>query len=410
MGNFIKKHLARIGYFQFSKETIVYAFKKESGIRWFFIRSIISLDISGFSDNRLITAEFLDRKNLPALYIEHIHSLPPKASSEDLMAIYVSICQTLLRPIQVIQLMNFPIAHRCLYNLPNFPLLAPPVRIDGNLVECILSMLEQQSDFPIYFFNFFFCVALTRNQRFRVQELLHPKTPLAAAFFRSILPIAFFFTDGQELVVDDTARAFLQNKPPSFSLAFYRSIVGLFAPAIPQTFIAEIENFLTPVHPEFGYIGLSTWDNATDVTKILSGLIIENPFVELKHPGREAIAVYNALQGNAQFQEKNAATRAILELAVDTRATPVFALGAISAILKWDPGMAGLIAEEHFVNAPNFLNVCLIVARVSKLTENANIVERAQAALADEGRKTLLGLFGDRADLGQLIHAPTRQT
>lgn len=399
MLEFISKHFMYIGYV-FSKTGLYYAFQVENGLKWFFVRSIIAMDPAFMSDYPLVLAEFADKKSLYKVYEQFFANISQTRGGEQLFPCYASLVSVLFRPQKVTQYRYWPIAHTCLYNLPVTPTIPPPIQVDSRIMQSLIACLQQRRYFPSQFFRFFFHVVIDRQFVRPIDELLKPKTPEAQNYFLNLLPSMYFLKkilQREEPVLDENALDFYENRPPSFALAFYRSLLVVLAPPLPQTLISEVENVLCPVFPEFGYIGLKVWDMVFDETRILSGDLCENPVSLLVHTGRSSISVYNALMANSGFSEKNEATEAIVKLAVAEDASIIFAMKVADAVTKYQTRIEETVCAPGFVDsAENKLNAVLFARRVLKILGKPEMMETVKENTGNIDKQVLFSCTESR--------------
>jgi hypothetical protein len=401
---FVRKHLEAIGYFGFSVELLDHAFRRESGMKWFFIRSVISIDKNAFASRPLLLAEFVEQKDLPPLFEQFFRELTGPLVTDKLTTCYVTLVSILFRPQQVVQISTWPIAHRSLYNIPIHPVLPPPFRIEKKLISIILSGLEKATNWPVLFIPFFFALALHRSDQERILRLVSPRGEYTASFFRHLFPAVYFRSDAP--VFDDNARLHFGNRPPSFGLAFYRSVLSFCAPPLPQTLIVEVENVLCPIHPEFAYLGLRPWPNITDGTKLQIGLMVAEPLAELRTPGREAIAVYHALMtrhiGRGDAQARIEGTLALLQTAVSEAALSHFAAAVCSAVVKYEREVVVEAAKAVVEKSENFLNLALIAKKLARGLGDPALLQDMRGRIGR--RSALLDNCGTLEGVDALIH------
>lgn len=96
--DFILSGLKSIGYYSLTKDILVYAFHHEFSFRWFYIRSIISLDVSHFQDKPLILIEFSERDQISTIYENFLDNLTTQNKIDVLIALFISITQVYFVP------------------------------------------------------------------------------------------------------------------------------------------------------------------------------------------------------------------------------------------------------------------------------------------------------------------------
>jgi hypothetical protein len=192
-------------------------------------------------------------------------------------------------------------------------------------------------------------------------------------------------------VLDDAAKAYFSGRPPSFSVAAFRSLKSPFGQALPPGLVAEIWQLLPPIFPEFGYVGCPIWPSADREMRILRGSPPQNAGTAITRPDRSLIRCYHALMRHAQFRTGDAATRGLLAVAVGERASVSFAADACDAILAYETDIVGIISQPSFLNSGKFANVAVIGARVARKRALPALLEALTPHIEDERKRAIIG-------------------
>lgn len=373
MINFIMIHLHRLGYHFFRKEILVHAFQHEVSVNWFFIRAVISMDLKAFQDHPLIMAEFKEDKQID-LFKLYLDGLDEQKTIDRMMDVFVSLVSIFFKPDRFDEPIQFPSVHVNLCKLRHDFTLPSPVKIDQVILDSLFSTLERQKFFPLVFFDFFLHVKLSNAEFDRVKKLVLPKSSTAQRILRLTLPSLYFNDDSITTQLDEEATAFFSLKPPSFSRAFYRSLLCPFAPPISQNIIAEISKILTPVFPHLCYYGIPAWKESTLISKFLthkiSKKLLDKATLALEIPTYENLDLYEILMrlSDNEILKLNQSSR--LEISrkflistVKNESSYLYAYRSFKLILSKIPleQVANIVAIREFVNnSHNNRAMCLI--------------------------------------------------
>lgn len=429
LSKFILDGLKSIGYYVISKELVIFAFSHEISYRWFFIRSIISLDPSTFSNNALITAEFTIKDKLIDVYKPFFDGFHQKANFQTLISVFSSLTQIYFVPEKsmLIQTKHFPIVHDCLCNLGVSISYPSPITLDGSIIDSFLLALSKQKYFPITFFTFFSHTRLTDKQFEIVRSLLSPKTKAASNFFNYLLPSAYFSDtfpseasltesekqtinmDSSELTkqiyIDKETAIHFSNKPPSFSRAFYRSLMLPFTPILPQKLIIEIKDLLCYVFPPLSYATLNTWPNLNDFDQILFQKYPDDLIDHFKIAGRETIDIFRSVMNDSSFAKKKEITDQFIMTAFSMGSNVNFALNTIDALFDFKINVEDLFKNIDIVNSPQFCCLCVAFCYVKrKLNLDNDFKESVKALLDTEEKRDLFENMNQKETMEQIVH------
>jgi hypothetical protein len=243
-------------------------------------------------------------------------------------------------------------------------------------------------------FSLFFHLASDPTAEQIIRAVFAPKSATGKAFLQAEMPASYFAE--REPVLDEDAIDHFNHRPPSFTLAFFRSLAGLFAQRLPKALVLAIAAILTPVFPEFGFPGCPIWPSAQLETRIMRGWLCQDAVAAIARPDRWAIGVYHALMHNQKFRDRDDATRALLTVAVGEGATVDFASRACRAVLSYETDIVGIISTPEFLNSARFSNVLVIAVRVARTFGLPALLEALVPHVADE-RKRAVFFSGEMA-------------
>lgn len=404
--HFIQSGLKTIGYSSLSKKILTFAFRKESGMNWFYIRSIINLDINYFSDEPLITVEFADPSKQSEIFINFFNKMPVLQSIDLLMSTFISLTHVYFAPAKIAHIRPYPLAHVCLYHLKYMGTLPPPLHLSDKFIDSLLAALEKQSFFPIVFFTFFAHVRLNDKQFKRVHELLEPRTSASGSYFMYLLPAAYFDRPDVKMVIDEKAAIYFSNKPPSFSRAFYRSLMMPFTPMFPQKLIVEMYDLLSPVFPPFSYNALNTLGRMNNYDRIIFQKYPKNAMEKFKIVSNETVDIYISTMCDPLYKQRKDITREVVVAAFSAESNPRFALDIVDAIhsMGHGTGFKNLLHDPEIVNMPNFLCFCLVFHRANKSLQMPNLKQEVVQLIEDPQRKEIFMNLNKREYIDKLIH------
>lgn len=408
LSQFIHNGLRSIGYYGLSKSILQLAYRKESGMKWFFIRSIVNLDVEYYSDNPLIKVEFATTINeQTAIFQDFFDHMAVQESIDLLLSTFISLTRVFFIPEKIVNLRNYPLAHVCLYNLKYSGNMPPPLRLEESFINSLLSALEKQPFFPVVFFMFFVHVHLNESQLKRIHDLLEPRTSSSGSYFMYLLPAAYFDRPGVKMVIDEKAALFFTNRLPSFSRAFYRSLMMPFTPMFPQKLIVEIYDLLTPVFPPFSYNALNTWDQMNNYDKIIFQRYPKNALEKFKIVSSETVDIYISTMRDPLYKQRKDITREVVIAAFSEQSNPNFALDIVKAILMMGhgTGFKDLLHETEIVNSPNFLCFCLVFIRANTFLRMPNLKNEVAELIENPKRKEIFLNLNQKKYVDQLIHS-----
>lgn len=434
LSKFILDALKSIGYYVISKDLIVFAFSHEISFRWFFIRSIISLDHEYFKDVSLISAEFTSKDKLATVYKPFLDTFHINGSFETLISIFESLTRIYFVPDKsmLVNRVTLPIVHDSLYSLRVSVSYPPQIQLENTIIDSLLLALSKQKYFPITFFTFFSQTKLTDKQFEIVRSLLSPKTKAASNFFNYLLPSAYFSgtfptdngsadrnnggSEGSEMNLDsvDLSKSYLidketaihfSNKPPSFSRAFYRSLMLPFTPILPQKLIVEIKDLLCDVFPPFSYATLNTWQNLNDFDQIIFQKYPEDLIENFKFVGRETIEKYRSVMNDSSFAKKNEISLQLILTAFSLISNVDFAIDVCDTFINFNVDLVELFKNKEVVNSEQFCCFCAAFSHIKrKLKLDNDFKANVKDLIEQEEKKDLFENMNQKETINQIVH------
>ncbi|OHT06453.1 hypothetical protein TRFO_25571 [Tritrichomonas foetus] len=406
LSTFLLTGLRSLGYYMLTKKNLTIAFRAETAMRWFFIRSIINLDIDYFADDSLILAEFSDPSTQTTIFKNFFNKLPVQENIDLLMATFISLTHVYFIPQKIIHLRPYPLVHVCLYHLKYIGGMPPTIKLEDAFINSLLAALEKQPFFPVVFFTFFAYVRLSDAQFKRVHDLLEPRTSSSGSFFRFLLPAAYFDRPDVKMVIDEKAAIHFSNRPPSYSRAFYRSLMLPFTPMLPQKLIVEICDLLCPVFPPFSYNALNMWSTMNNYDKIIYQKYPANAMEKFKIVSNETVDIYRSTMCDPLYKKRKDITRRVVKASFSAQSSPPFALDIVDAILSMGhgTGFKDCLHEAKIVNMPNFLCFCLVFKHADKILNIPTLKQEVADLIEDPERKEIFLNLDKPENIEKLIH------
>jgi hypothetical protein len=162
---FITKHLLYHGHPTLTADRLSYAFHKEHGVKWFFVRSIINIDPAQSAPSPLVRAEFAAPSQVLPLFQAFLRTPESKISVEAWVTCFVALISVFLRPPLGVPSFPFPVSHPALTALPPAPQAPQRIRLDPALLDALFVASERPRGLPICFFQLFFHLQLEPPQR-----------------------------------------------------------------------------------------------------------------------------------------------------------------------------------------------------------------------------------------------------
>jgi hypothetical protein len=132
---FIGRHLLFHGHSNLTAESLARAFQRERGVRWYFIRSVISIDPTPLTAYPLVRAEFADATRALPLLEAFLRQNGPAIKLEIWTCFFSTILSVLLRPPIGAPYMLFPVTHPVLATLPPAPPRPQLIALDAGRVQ-----------------------------------------------------------------------------------------------------------------------------------------------------------------------------------------------------------------------------------------------------------------------------------
>ena len=402
--NFITRSLNMLGIVHFSKKSVAKAFLKHSGVKWFFIRSIISLDINYFDTFPLVQVEFAKPDEREMIYISYFNSL--ESDRQKLVDCFISLSSIYFYTRISYNKYFFPIIHQNLQSFVTVPDNPPRVVFSEKFIDSLLNLIDRQSErLPSRFYAFFIQTILSSSHFKRLLRILKKKLPASAfqAYIFQIFPCLYFTNSKdrkikKELTIDHIDH--FTNKPPSFSRSFCRSLLIPIAPSLSQKFILEIMKYLTPVFPALSYPSLPLPIETPLYERIL--LHIEEPTPEmLTEPSRETFFLFKAAIKYANPLQKNELVKSFLKTLVSDQ-SHIDLIELSSCELSKITNIKSLVSSRELINSKNFMMYLILLKKIEKIN-NENWDEDIMCKIHNEERRKVFSEIGTRHIVKKVI-------
>lgn len=397
--NVVKKCFVSLGYQRMNHTTFIQAYQKEVGVRWFFVRNAILVDIDYFKDYPLIISELkMNKKNFKDFF-ENVNDISAKSIFR---VCFATMCNMFVKPADSDLILKGLYPTNYLYPARMLHLkegINPNkrTRFPDDLIDMIISGLKKQSFVPLNFFYFFSTICLNDNQYQQIEELFFTKKDSTQKIskvytsLRNIAAPAYYLLDNHE---EDDIINFYSFKPPSFSRAFFRSLQFNFAKQIDQSKVKSVVNYLPEVFPDLCYnnyskYGMKMAKNALSFSKLLFGNLDNesgrNLVKELSYASEEAIDIYNGL---CSLNDKQLALalpytktmlkeelgRMVIEAAVSDVSNFSFAAAVAKNVIKvlGHASTLAIIGNRDFLGKSNFELVLIILHILEKVMKKEN--------------------------------------
>lgn len=424
----IKEYLWDIGYGTMKKEALANAYVKESGNKWFFIRSIIGIDLEYFRDIPLIQLEYNNEEK----YIKEFFDTANENTS--LNEGYIAIIWHFLKPDyselrQTYSLpSNFPI-DPCLLPFDEQTVITKPIELSKEVISSMIAAVKRQKYYSLILIKLVYNIKLDQEEF----NILINHSPESDSLLNLFLPLHYM----EENPNIKKSIMFYENKPPSFSRAFTRSVFSIYSKPIDKVSLDEINKVLTPVfpglcYPHIGRSSVFTWETGNSLSFLKYGLMSHKHGKQLKDdmqiPNQEATTIYkeflkldeNELLRAQPWTSVDAAkdelSQLLLQAAVSETATAAFARDVFDTLSETIPTeyLLGLLYNPSFLNSKNFANVCLILRWYENLLakkDNNDLIQFCQmfrtesnGIVEDEAKSKQLASISDPRTIADFIH------
>jgi hypothetical protein len=132
------------------------------------------------------------------------------------------------------------------------------------------------------------------------------------------------------------------------------------------------------------------WESADTGMRVARGWIPRSPEGVITRADRESIERYVAMMSSEKFTRVDAATRALLMVAVSKGATIAFAAEVCDIILRFETDIVGIISQPKFLNEGKFINVIVIGARVARKLQMKPLLEAIAVHILDEKKRRII--------------------
>lgn len=434
----IRRCLTSFGCAVLSRRNLIFYYQTLTGVEWLIVRNIIAIDPPYFKEFPVVVAEITHNMDSFKKYLDSISTEPEKINSEAFLAINNIIFEP--KPEEMIQRSIMPTNRTYVTRLLCFKEIAQlttEAHVQHDLLESLISALSKSKRMVSNaYLSVFMNIKMTPEQLNRVKEIFFQNRK-ATDLLRKFMMPALFISELGQYPEDETIR-FFHFKPPSFTRAFFRSLLCPFAPPINQQLIKNIVNkHLLPVFPALAYTGyakngIKMWESATPLSKLRCGYM--DPQIgayllnDMKIPCEEAIFIYKYLyalsdddvaRGQAWATRgmiREEIARTFLDACTSVYATSTMAEIAVDALCQTigiENAMV-LIGNKDFLAKPNFLaalTALLALLHKAEKLQKTEIVDFLKllldpetAMIEDENRAQILSHLNETESISKLIH------
>jgi hypothetical protein len=282
--------------------------RSNQGITWFFARNYVRSDIELWRSTPLLIARATSDTELMK---ESLSGSPSASFAFDLLGplsdIFTVPCHNELCPP-----MRVPTCYGVPYQF--YPVkyeesVPKPTKVNPDLINKVLSVLEHSKNVPFEYFHFFSLVDLTTQQVGRCREALKLERNRRRTSYKYRLPALYDFGERTSIAswnghLESDIEQFFTGKPPSFTRSFCRSLLSQIIPPIRSEFLTKLMPILTPVFPalaygQMSYYGLRASKEASPLSLLRLGYLPTNAADLLQYDLRqcswESIATLEAL-------------------------------------------------------------------------------------------------------------------
>ena len=396
-------------------EFIAHATKYLRDEKQLLARSIMNSYPQLFADNQLLMSEITGTPDRIAGYVALFDAETTRQQFVDAMIAIINVC---FKPDikELVQRHNWPsnvtYPTEC-YSYRTLNTIQEPQSIPSDLNTALVSIITKNIEPPFGYFTLLSNIKHGRLQAIACDALtlMHDssKTELPALLFRK------YRVFGISRIPDDAGEEF-QNRAPSFTRSFLRSIISPLSPPIPQSNINDIIAHLTPVHPALAYEKVKPSEKPLLISAIqgsTTGFYSDNEvYEELKGANFECLSTLESLLESVLHNEFgpnhivskdfscNEAAKNMLMFCTKEPRGLLIASDLFDVILSnigVDRGIA-LICNKDFMCQPDFQTVAILFRRLRRLcqpitSETARINEFVEKELpkflSEEKRKFL---------------------
>jgi hypothetical protein len=268
------------------------------------------------------------------------------------------------------------------YSYRTLNTIQAPQSIPSDINNALVSIITKNIVPPAGYFTLLSCIKHGRIQAIACDALtlMHDssKTELPALLLRK------YRVFGISRIPEDASDEF-QNRTPSFTRGFIRSVISPLAPPIPQATIDSIVQQLTPVHPSLAYATIKPGTKPLLISAIqanIHGIYTDSDvYDEFKRADFESLATLESLLQSllhkefganpivtADFKCIDTAKALLMTCANDPRGV-LLASDLFDVVLSnvgVDRGIS-LICNREFMSQPNFLTVAILFNKLRKL-------------------------------------------
>lgn len=407
---FIDKTLDKLGFYLHDARSIISYFQKETGMKWQFVRSVISLDLKSYTAcDPLVISEFTNVNEAAAFVgvaMEKLHS--STVTIEEMQKIVSGFSVAFMfNPTDMISYRLLPTSiplHPRLLSFLDTTQMQRPLIFGSGMIDGLLTVLKGKEQIPSSMVTFLLNLATNPKQYEIVLGLMTLYCKKDVNWPRMTL------AREQELMETYTVIGrFLENKPPSFTRGALRAVWKNWKATIQLKKRSDIKEMLqfNPshyVHPalcyrQLGRVGMEPWKSATNLTSlrlgIRSGEIVKavaddmflcssesiEEFMEITAVAAEIVEKMD--QWKTADEMKISFAKALLKTAVSHESHLVFANAVFAALIQRIPlvQLAKLVISEEFVNLGLASCVVLIFRKLEAYIVKAEMEEDVALAV-----------------------------
>ncbi|KAK8899921.1 hypothetical protein M9Y10_002244 [Tritrichomonas musculus] len=410
---FIKDSMSEIGIHDLSEYNLARIFKEQTGIERMAVDSIISIDPSRFEEFPLFSDMFVDKDpNTDEQFIfggkmDSILDMMKEAENSPLLYETLSLFSKHILPIPDIYSPNsfdvplgVPFLQKYYHtkisieDLPQYEIPQPSTPSENSdFIDKLILYFEKNRTLDYFLFQLIFKFKLTYNQYIRIVMALKPfshNNPVRIHLALKYISLVESNTNFTSLPIDEF-------KPPSFTRHFVSVIISPYCPKMQHKDLVGFCHKLKPVFYNLLFIGFDKYseklfdhsfkpnytfallfkEQPSDIISALKnycssissgGVIVSKQFLQLDS---ERLCKY--FNTNSRESAILEVCTKIINAIINDDCSMHYVCQAFNAVLDYAPPMEiyMTVSVEKVLNAPQFLNIFLIVHMFLKKLETS---------------------------------------